>query len=313
VKGRSPRPLDDGGQTRRVARVRQNHVVEIRPAGWDDLEQVVELLREHNRVASGLAGVLAAQIHSEWKLPSFKVGRDNLVAANGDVLLGYAALSSAQGVTIASVDQKIADELLVRIAARARNRGFRLLQVVVGSTDERGAALVHRHPFVLDSNTILMWRSLATEVAEPRWPSGVTVRTYQPGDSRSVHRLLDDAYRAWDRRYSPMTHDDWVTWMTGDVEFDPDLWWLAESDGELAGCALHWSGGWLKDIAVRMSDRGRGIGTALVAQGLNEFAERGVGRVGLKVDADNPTGAISMYEKLGFVAHSQQAIWSLSL
>ncbi len=81
--------------------------------------------------------------------------------------------------------------------------------------------------------------------------------------------------------------------MTGDPEFDPDVWWLAERDGTLVGCALHWSSGWLKDLAVRDSERGRGLGAALVTTGLAEFARRGKRRVGLKVDAGNPTGAVA--------------------
>ncbi len=58
--------------------------------------------------------------------------------------------------------------------------------------------------------------------------------------------------------YTPMTHPDWVAWMIGDSEFDASVWWLAERDGELAGCALHWNTGWLKDLAVRESERGQG-------------------------------------------------------
>jgi GNAT superfamily N-acetyltransferase len=87
--------------------------------------------------------------------------------------------------------------------------------------------------------------------------------------------LLDEAYREWNRSYVPLAHEDWVQLMTGDVEFDPTVWWLAERDGKLAGCALHWSGGWPKDLAVRSSERGHGLGRALVLQGLGEFAWRG--------------------------------------
>ncbi len=36
---------------------------------------------------------------------------------------------------------------------------------------------------------------------------------------------------------------------------------------------------------MRESERGRGLGAALVRQGFAEFARRGVARVGLKVDA----------------------------
>jgi ribosomal protein S18 acetylase RimI-like enzyme len=89
--------------------------------------------------------------------------------------------------------------------------------------------------------------------------------------------------------------------MVGDDDFDASVWWLAESDGELVGCALHWGSGWVKDIAVRESHRRRGLGEALLRQGFAEFARRGVTHVGLKVDAANPTSAIRLYERVGFV------------
>jgi ribosomal protein S18 acetylase RimI-like enzyme len=64
---------------------------------------------------------------------------------------------------------------------------------------------------------------------------------------------------------------------------------------------------------VRESERGRGLGAALVRQGLAEFARRGVAGVGLKVDAANPTGALRLYERLGFVLDQREAVWALSL
>ena len=62
--------------------------------------------------------------------------------------------------------------------------------------------------------------------------------TAEPADAKAVHALLDEAYRAWDSRYVPLAHDDWLRWMTGDIDFDPTVWWLAERDGELAASLL---------------------------------------------------------------------------
>src|SRR5262249_173047 len=70
---------------------------------------------------------------------------------------------------------------------------------------------------------------------------------------------------------------------------------------------------WLKDIVVREGERGRGLGAALIRQGFVEFARRDVRRVGLKVDARNPTGAPRLYERLGFTTEGREQIWALSL
>ena len=159
-----------------------------------------------------------------------------------------------------------------------------------------------------------MWHPLGASIERvPPVPGGITIRTFQQRDADAVQHLLDEAYGAWDPLYVPIPHADWTSYMTGDPEFDPDVWWLAERDETLVGCALHWSSGWLKDLAVRDAERGRGVGSALVATGLAEFARRGKRRVGLKVDAGNPTGAVGLYERLGFVTERREAVWAWRL
>jgi len=56
----------------------------------------------------------------------------------------------------------------------------------------------------------------------------------------------------------------------------------------------------VKDIAVADSWRGKGLGKAILLHALGEHHRRGTPRVGLKVDAVNPTGAIPLYKRVGF-------------
>jgi len=147
-----------------------------------------------------------------------------------------------------------------------------------------------------------MWRRLDEPIPDLHLPAGIAVRTFRPEDAAAVHALLDEAYLGWDEEYEPVKHEEWVRSMLDDEEFDASVWWLAERDGTLAGCALHWSSGWLKDVAVQEPERGQGLGAALVVTGLAEFRRRGKSRVGLKVHPENPTGARELYERLGFEA-----------
>ena len=86
--------------------------------------------------------------------------------------------------------------------------------------------------------------------------------------------------------------------MTSDAEFDPRLWFLAETDGELAGVALCWTSGFVKDLAVHESWRRRGLGEALLRHVLATFRARGARVTELKVESDNAR-AVRLYERLG--------------
>ena len=288
-------------------RARENLPVPVRGARREDAEQVAKLLGRPSAAA-------AEKLRGEWARPGFQLGVDNLVAEGADGrLTGYASVSPAGELALAAPDDGLADELYGLIRARATERGHDALAVTVNSGDGTLASLVGRHPFRLDRETLTMWRPLDEPVADSTAPDGIALRTFEPTDARAVHALLDEAYLAWDPAYVPVPHEDWETAMTGDVEFDPAVWFLAERDGRLVGCALHWNSGWLKDVAVRESERGRGLGATLVEMGLAEFSRRGRPRVGLKVDARNPTGAVHLYERLGFVTANRQAVWTATL
>ena len=53
---------------------------------------------------------------------------------------------------------------------------------------------------------------------------------------------------------------------------------------------------------VDVAHRGRRLGFALLVQALNDFATLGYERAAMDVDTQNPTGALRLYEKLGFEA-----------
>jgi ribosomal protein S18 acetylase RimI-like enzyme len=58
--------------------------------------------------------------------------------------------------------------------------------------------------------------------------------------------------------------------------------------------------GWINVIGVLKSLRRRGIGTALILQGLKDLKSRGMTEADLGVDDSNPTKAIELYNKVGF-------------
>ena len=143
-----------------------------------------------------------------------------------------------------------------------------------------------------------MRRSLSEPFGEAVWPDGITARTFVPSDAAGVHRLLEQAYAAGGG--SVPGFGEWLPAMTGDSEFSADLWFIASSGNEIAGVALCWTSSFVKDIAVEAAWRHHGLGTALLLHCCTVFAARGATALDLKVDSENPSGAVRLYEQLGF-------------
>lgn len=284
----------------------------IRDVTSDDLDPIFDLLTVRSRAAFGVSQVQKRHVEQELNDPS----SESWVAVDGGIV-GFARLGPTYVLACAAAAPETNDLLLAHAEAAARRRGFDHLIVYAFSEDAPLWALVERSGFTHERDVLRMWRVLGDALPEPHWANGVRVRTYTDADSGRVHALLDEQYGAWDGEYVPLSHADWLSFMTQHDEFDPLLWFLVERDRELVACALHWKEyegrGWVKDIVVRESERGRGLGTALLHHGFRAYRERGAERVGLKVDSTNPTGAPQLYEKVGFVVDQRQAVWQKRL
>jgi len=211
----------------------------------------------------------------------------------------------------------VGDALFAHVEHQARSRGFDHVSVTAVPEDEPLYGAVQRNGYALEREVLRMWRQLNGDLPEPAWPEGVTVASYEDADGERVHALLDEAYSGWDPDYVARSHEGWLSFMTRHDDFDPALWFLVERDDELLACALHWKEsqrrGWVKDIVVRESERGTGLGKALLQHAFRAYAERGVERVGLKVDSTNSTGAPQLYERMGFVTDQRLGIWQKRL
>jgi mycothiol synthase len=288
-------------------------VTKIRNATEDDFEAVFGLLTARSRAAFGISSEQPAFLRQRWDAHS----TDNWVAVEHGVIVGYASVDENEDFVHAAKDPDVGDALIAHVEREARARGFRTMAVVAAPEDVPLYSAVQRNGYTLDRVILRMWRMLDGDLPDAVWPVDVTMRSYTDADAERVHLLLDEQYGGWDPGYVGRSHEGWLTFMTQHDEFDPAMWFLVERDGELVACALHWKEsqgrGWVKDLAVRESERGRGLAKALLHRGFRAYAERGAERVGLKVDSTNPTGALQLYERLGFITDQRLEIWQKTL
>jgi mycothiol synthase len=60
----------------------------------------------------------------------------------------------------------------------------------------------------------------------------------------------------------------------------------------------------IADVGVTKAARGRGIASALLGRSLAAARADGCNVATLRVDAESPTGALSLYERMGFTTQS---------
>ncbi|MFP5371980.1 MAG: GNAT family N-acetyltransferase [Actinomycetes bacterium] len=116
----------------------------------------------------------------------------------------------------------------------------------------------------------------------------------------------------------------WQSLFTGQRAFRPDLSVLALEDDVVVGYVLAYvheadtaatgvQETYFGQIGVLAHARGRGLASAMIAEALHAGAGNGCARAGLEVDSDNVTGAMRLYESLGFTATRTQVAWSRPL
>jgi mycothiol synthase len=116
--------------------------------------------------------------------------------------------------------------------------------------------------------------------------------------------------------------ETWGRWVTGGHGFRPDCSYLVLDGEEVAGYVLNsihpddWPGlgfteGWTHQLGVRRPWRGRGVATVLLDLSAAAFAAEGLDFATLDVDAENPTGALGLYESQGYHRDKTRVAWSL--
>ncbi len=160
----------------------------------------------------------------------------------------------------------------------------------------------------------LMVRPHLEEIPSFPLPSGIEIRPVVPEHYPKIYAANLEAFRDhWGS--CPEDEPPLEAWLD-DPNFDPSLWCVAWEGDEVVGMVLNFidakenlafgrKRGYTENIAVRRPWRRRGIARALIAASLRLLKERGMEEAALGVDTQNPSGALQLYESLGYRAVKQ--------
>ena len=281
----------------------------IRQVTLDDLEAVTELFNEHSRHLHGVADDTAEEILQYWQSPDVDLEQDVMVAEAADgSIVGYGDIGESGDTTwldIRAFDPESQRALLGSLEriARYKRPGARLLGFL-DAEDEGLRRVYEESGYEVIRHSYRMEVDLGDLGDDPGPPRGVAIRTMRDGELEQVYEVHEQSFEdAWMHTREPF--EQWRHWFVSDPSFDASLWFVAEADGQLVGVSIcrrretEKGLGWVRILGVLRSHRRRGIGEALLRHTFAEFARRGFERVGLGVDAESPTGAVALYERVG--------------
>jgi ribosomal protein S18 acetylase RimI-like enzyme len=182
----------------------------------------------------------------------------------------------------------------------------------VQQTDVAGVGFATSAGYAPVRYGFVMRRPLGLPIPDAPLPAGLEVRPVRPEDHRAIWVADNEAFR--DHWEAAVRHEEDFVHTFGHPDVDTSLWQVAWDGDEVAGSIMNGiyreenvqvglDIGWLDHVSVRRPWRERGLASALIVRSLTILRERGMSVAALGVDAENPTGALGLYERYGFRPH----------
>lgn len=280
----------------------------VRPLRNSDVEAVASLIAEDEAALNGRPSRTGVADVRGW-LADVDLERDSwLYHENGTPtavswLFRHGELAIFAGAVAQQAKGRGLGRRIVETGeARAREREAARAHTFALEPDLAAASLFVDHGFALVRRFYEMAIDLDAPPPEPALPDGMSIERFDPKDARAVYETLDAAFQDhWE--HHPQGFERWWESKQRAPDFDPTLWFLVRDGDDVAAVIRNdperHGGGYVAALGVARSWRGRGLGRALLLRTFAEFWHRGVARVTLGVDAENPTGATKLYESVG--------------
>ncbi|MHB8891954.1 MAG: GNAT family N-acetyltransferase [Candidatus Limnocylindrales bacterium] len=294
-------------------------------ADWDEMAEILNQASRADGVDEVRTGASLASDHRESD--SFRLEQDVLIAEVGGSMVGFGfgyrvvregLLTAESWGAVAPEHQRRGVGTALFRANRARltaecavdpRPGPREIRSFALDQEAGARALLAAEGFVTIRYGFEMRRSLTGRLPKHSLPGGVAMRPVTAAQHRAIFVADVEAFRDhWGHREPD--ESDFQAWFHGPDQ-DPALWCVAWDGDEVAGVvmntiyraeneALGIRRGWLDHVSVRRPWRGRGVAKALCAASFRVLRDQGLDEAWLGVDGSNPTGAVRLYEGLGF-------------
>ena len=219
----------------------------------------------------------------------------------------------------AAIGQGVGTALLSHLERRAQALGVNVINLMTQETDIAAPGLLRVRGYTEICHVLHMRADLRDYV--PTYaptPPGIEVAAFEHDrDAPPLFSAFRDAFPD-----DPAEEIEW--WQerreNPALPFAPELWSVAREATEIVGFCLagrrtekEGTVGYVSDVGVRPAWRGQGIAFALLSACLASLAADGLAAATLNVDAENLTGALRLYRKVGMHPTPLSTEWSKPL
>jgi mycothiol synthase len=201
------------------------------------------------------------------------------------------------------------EQVAREIAKRHPADAPKFFQVFIESKQTDLASLLDQEGYVTERYFYQMLRPNLANIPEYELPAGIEIRAVQP---EHMHKIWQADVEMFKEHWGETEHgeDDYERWLKRSY-IQPRFWHVAWDRDRIVGLVLNYvdeadnaeynrKRGQTDDIGTLKDYRGRGIAKALIARGLRQFRDLGYTEATLDVDSENGSGALRLYEKLGY-------------
>lgn len=201
-------------------------------------------------------------------------------------------------------------EARMRLIAAAHEPGPKFFQASVNHGEQGLLSLLESQGYQPVRYTINMTRAINAPMPDAPMPPGLEVRPVTEAHYRPIFEADQEAFRDHWGSGERSFEEGFPPWQEDPV-FNPALWKVAWDGEQIAGMVLNFVNqaenteyrrkrGYTEGISVRRPWRKLGLARSLLVQSIAMFKEMGMTETALGVDAENLSGALNLYQAVGY-------------
>ena len=298
----------------------------VRSARRDDAQSIANINMEYERAETGTTESTVSDVFELWDSERMVLATDTcvLTTQSGELVAYTGVAATDRGImldvhttvhpsyreqsTIPAYLHQFTEERARSLCAENPSLQRQLYTWSFTPTTKQ---LLEQEGYFVESSDYRMEISFTAAPPAPQQLQGITIRPFVAGkEEQAVYNVIASAFPDIDNKPYRSFEEWYKSVFEKSTSFEPSMLYVALVNDQIVGTTLcriypEDAAGYVWQVAVLRTQRGRGIGRQLLLTAFDEYYRRGIRRVELSVDSESQTGSHQLYAKVGMSKRSQ--------